>query len=114
MADPTFHFFPKLPTELRFAIWELAFPGPRTTMPILPLGILEDLTARPQNPSTLYANKESRQITLKHYDKIGAPSRGPRYVNFAVDCLRIDFNIFYYRPREEELEGLPCRWAMFI
>jgi hypothetical protein len=98
MVDPTFHLFPKLPTELRFAIWELAFPGPRTITPMLPGGEIEDLSSRPQNPSTLYVNNESRQIALKHYDKIGVPSRGPRYVNFTVDCLRIDFNMFYYRP----------------
>jgi 2EXR family len=105
MADPTFHLFPKLPTELRFNIWELAFSGPRTIIPIFPYGESEDLNSRPQNPSTLYVNKESRDITLKYYTKIDTPPHGSQYVNFAVDCLRIHFDIFYCRPLEVEPEG---------
>jgi hypothetical protein len=104
MADPTFHLFPKLPTEIRFDIWELAFPGPRHITPILPYGWSEDLIFRPQNPATLYVNKESREITLMYYKKIETPTYGSRYINFAVDYVRLEFEIFEYRTRDEEPE----------
>jgi hypothetical protein len=109
MADPTFHPFPKLPTELRFAVWELAFPGPRTITPILPHGETENLISRPQNPSTLYVNKEARDITLKCYMKIETP-HGSRYVNFAVDCVQLEYDIFEYRTRDEEPGDFLLPW----
>jgi hypothetical protein len=110
MADPTFHPFPKLPTELRFAVWELAFPGSRTITPILPWGETESFGSRPQNPSTLYVNKEARDITLKYYIKIETPPQGSRYVNFAVDCVRLEYDIFEYRTRDGEPEDFLPPW----
>lgn len=60
-----FVIFPRLPIELRLKIWTLSFPCGRTAR--LDLDTSTQRTPRDQLPPTLFANRESRSETLKHY-----------------------------------------------
>jgi hypothetical protein len=71
---------------------ELSFPEPRTITPILQRGCSEKVTDQPQNPVLLYVNYKSREVTKKYCEKIATPSSF-RYINFAIDCLQIDFGV---------------------
>jgi hypothetical protein len=74
ITDKIFTFFPKLPTELRLIVWEMALPGER---------ILESrfyynpdktlcwcLLPSERSPATLFACRESRTIGLKYYQPL--------------------------------------------
>src|SRR4051794_8755809 len=80
---PMFILFDRLPTEIRLKIWEAALPGPRviniierrvkrkrhsTVDPPFPTGLDEGMLAlwsSSKAPSTLFACRESHQVTSK-------------------------------------------------
>ena len=81
-----FHFFPKLPIEVRLAIWRLCFPAPRKVNlrptkssfgkrdPECLNGLIygrwtscRSISQHMQLPVTLYVDKESRSETLRKY-----------------------------------------------
>jgi hypothetical protein len=89
-ADPQFHHFSKLPTEIRFAVWESILLPPEDEPPALfcerhsvtwtdSNGYLEQPDAKAQVPihmtttcaALLHVSKETRQIVLKWADALG-------------------------------------------
>lgn len=99
----SFTLFPKLPIEIRLMIWRSTFPRNGSFD-------LHDLASRPfpqerhpsgfeplfSAPPTLYANRESRQETLKHYfifhDEASGSSdnlREPVYFNTKLDQVYV-------------------------
>lgn len=58
-----FTLFPRLPPELRQAIWEVALPGPQT----LAISGSDKSICRPKVPNLLHVNLEARIIALKTY-----------------------------------------------
>ncbi|KAK1750384.1 hypothetical protein QBC47DRAFT_393990 [Echria macrotheca] len=120
----TFHFFPRLPAELRQQIWQEACDVERI-IPILPgLGHLSPITHRSlAAPPLLHACAESRAIGLRNYDLAFHPQL---YTNRNRDRDMILYHIFsphqkiddslYFcgRPRKFQWSQAPHRVAVFL
>jgi len=93
-AIPTSDFiqFPKLPTELRCAIWKFALPGPRVIQVTKKICIQDDgtkyekLRLNLDIPAMIHACRESRQTCLEKYSK----KLGSRTRVYKNDCARFD------------------------
>ena len=96
--DPhSFTLFPRLPVELRLAIWRSTFPPPRRVF----------LDGVRRSPIALSINHESRQLALFYYtncDRKSTPDRPqPRYVDFSADTLPASQVVFFGTNRIQNL-----------
>jgi hypothetical protein len=91
-APALFTLFPRLPKELRLAIWRFTLPLPRrirraqepahtTTLP------LNYEVERPRNPIALSINHESRSLALQHYKQEIVEVGMPRYIDYSADFI---------------------------
>ena len=120
MALQIFHFFPKLPAELRLKVWYHTLPGPRELKPkwtsqrsphsmrlyqqfrqLSYSPVSQERTGGPQvaDPIALRINRESRDLALTYYERRSGtlePGEG-YYIDFKIDSLH--FNISFH-PRQ--------------
>lgn len=98
--------FPKLPTEIRLMIWNLALPGPRVVDIRLrrrheatSTGKIPDVSryvSSLDHPAMLHACSESRFVALRHYElsfeKSTTTESSPAqtYINFSIDTVWFD------------------------
>jgi len=93
-ADKLFPLFPKLPTELRLTVWDMALPGPR----IMESTVYIDgddqlcwcLLPSENPPAMLFVYRESRTVALKHYQPLteeGIANPMVQYFDAAIDTL---------------------------
>ena len=94
--DREFHFFPRLPPEIRAQVWEYA------TFPRVVCVAYNPKTARVESdtpiPTLLHVNQESRYEALRRYKKLFASKSNP-------DCYtlyRPHFDTLYF-PRHREM-----------
>ena len=76
MNSPTFTLFPSLHRELRLLIWTFTLPISRR--------IDLDLSKIPNPPLTLFTNRESRSLTLEHYEWVPVLRC---YIDFSIDLF---------------------------
>jgi hypothetical protein len=86
----SFTLFPKFPLEIKLKIWRLTFPANRKIEfcwhVINPFDML--LAAVATNPITLYIDQESREETLRFYEKVfGGIGDGTIYINPDSDTV---------------------------
>lgn len=97
-AATTFTLFPRLPIELRTAIWEFAVVVSR----IVKIAITENLDlpasfasfrdvslcCKTRLPSLVHVDHESRTVGFKHYSvALRSHLRSPIYLNFSIDTI---------------------------
>ncbi|KAF8850227.1 hypothetical protein BDZ45DRAFT_751939 [Acephala macrosclerotiorum] len=90
---PEFHFFGRLPPEVRFLIWEAARPDPRVVKisqvkPDKGQGSYGAIYSKAKVPSLLHACSESRRVALQWYElSFGHRLRSPgtMYFDQSVD-----------------------------
>lgn len=99
-----FHYFPKLPIELRLKIWKDALPGPRLVEIVSTDWMCyEHSPWRPAclevAPSAFFACKESKEVTLKHYIPIRGTIQGSQVIWCDVnrDMLCFTYERFHSR-----------------
>jgi hypothetical protein len=96
----TFTLFPKLPAEIRLAVWKYALAVQRISVikrdqhwkfgtEIKPFIIKHP----PPSPALLHVNRESRCLAEKAYQQpaFNCLTNAPRFFNFEVDALHIRF-----------------------
>lgn len=106
-----FKFFTKLPTEIRYMIWNLCLPGPRVvdvrmrrkSIPTTTGEILDvaRFISSVDHPILLHVCSESRKLARQHY-KLSFPKRtmsewspAQTYIDFSIDTVWFD-NLRYF------------------
>jgi Fe-S-cluster formation regulator IscX/YfhJ len=85
----TFSLFPRLPFEIRWAIWYLAMT-PRVVN-ITPLLNPHEHPRQQENPSLLRVCHESRTVALERYELSADIDK--TYINFTIDTIYMNFDI---------------------
>jgi len=86
-----FHYFPKLPIELREEIWKLALPGPRFIDVVVSNINTYRLDNEEKAPNMFFACREARFQVLKRYRPFRGtePKAAVIYCDFECDILLI-------------------------